>query len=92
MQTPIQDDVFELIEVFVRANFLDRSDDQTLTRTSPLLEWGILTSMNTAILMGYIRETFGVSIPPMNITAENFHDLQSIGDMVTALLPADVQS
>jgi acyl carrier protein len=52
-----------------------------------LLEWGILTSMNTAILLTYLREQFGVIIPPMSITASNFRDLQSISAMVTDLLP-----
>ena len=79
------DDVSQQIEAFVRSRFLDDSEDQTLTPTSPLLEWGILTSMNTAILLTHIRETFGVTVPPMSITASNFRDLQSISAMVSNL-------
>lgn len=79
------DDVSERIEAFVRNRFLDDSEDQTLTPTSPLLEWGILTSMNTAILLTHIRETFGVVVPPMSITAGNFRNLQSISAMVRDL-------
>lgn len=79
------DDVSERIEAFVRNRFLDDSEDQTLTPTSPLLEWGILTSMNTAILLTHIRDTFGVAVPPMSITASNFRDLQSISAMVRNL-------
>ncbi|HTZ45887.1 MAG TPA: phosphopantetheine-binding protein [Jatrophihabitans sp.] len=84
----MSDEVFDRIESFVRERFLDDSEDQTLTATSPLLEWGILTSMNTAILLTYIRETFGVTVPPMSITSGNFRDLQSISTMVRDLLPA----
>jgi len=84
----VSDEVFDRIESFVRERFLDDSEDQTLTATSPLLEWGILTSMNTAILLTYIRETFGVTVPPMSITSGNFRDLQSISTMVRDLLPA----
>ena len=67
-------------------SFLDESEDQTLTPTSPLLEWGILTSMNTAILLTYIREQFDVAVPPMSITAGNFRDLDSISSMVRGLV------
>jgi peptidyl carrier protein len=84
----LNDDVSERIEHFVRQRFLDDSEDQTLTATSPLLEWGILTSMNTAILLTFIRDAFGVAVPPMSITAGNFRDLQSISAMVRNLLPA----
>jgi acyl carrier protein len=83
----VSDEVFDRIETFVRERFLDDSEDQTLTATSPLLEWGILTSMNTAILLTYIRETFGITVPPMSITSGNFRDLQSISAMVSGLLP-----
>jgi acyl carrier protein len=83
----INDDVAERIEQFVRTRFLDDSEDHTLTATSPLLEWGILTSMNTAILLTFIREDFGVTVPPMAITSRNFCDLQSISQMVRSLLP-----
>lgn len=82
----LQDDVSERIEHFVRQRFLDDSEDHTLTATSPLLEWGILTSMNTAILLTFIRDAFTVTVPPMAITAGNFRDLQSISAMVRNLL------
>ena len=35
----LHDDVSERIEHFVRQRFLDDSEDQTLTASSPLLEW-----------------------------------------------------
>lgn len=85
---PMSDEVSERIEGFVRGRFLDESEDQTLTPTSPLLEWGILTSMNTAILLTYIREQFEVAVPPMSITAGNFRDLECISSMVRGLLAA----
>ena len=44
--------------------------------------------MNTAILLTFIRDAFGVAVPPMSITATNFRDLQSISAMVRNLLPA----
>ncbi len=88
MSELVTSQVSERIEGFIRSRFLDDSEDQTLTTTSPLLEWGILTSMNTAILLVFIREELGTAIPPMSITASNFRDVESISAMVRNLLPA----
>jgi clorobiocin biosynthesis protein CloN5 len=89
MSGPINAEVAERIDWFVRSRFLDDSEDQALTETSPLLELGILTSMNTAILLAFIREQFEVAVPPMAITAGNFRDLRSISSMVGDLLSAE---
>jgi acyl carrier protein len=86
------DEVYSRIEGFVRERFLDDSEDQALTATSPLLEWGILTSMNTAVLLTYIRDTFGVTVPPISITSGNFRDLRSITAMVHELLPTPAKA
>jgi acyl carrier protein len=49
---------------------------------TPLLEWGILNSVSTVQLIGFIRERFDVHVPPEEIAGRNFRDLRSI----TALL------
>eukprot|EP00166_Cyanidium_caldarium_P005965 ctg_7643.g788 len=37
--------------------------DDELNDQTPLLEWGVLNSMNIVKLMVYIRDEMGVSIP-----------------------------
>jgi acyl carrier protein len=56
-----------------------------LTPNSPLLEWGILNSLNTVRLIGFLREEFDVEVPPMQITARYFKDLNSVADLVLSL-------
>nr|2N5H_A Chain A, Peptidyl carrier protein PltL [Pseudomonas protegens Pf-5]2N5I_A Chain A, Peptidyl carrier protein PltL [Pseudomonas protegens Pf-5] len=58
----------------------DELDDQT-----PLLEWGILNSMNIVKLMVYIRDEMGVSIPSTHITGKYFKDLNAISRTVEQL-------
>lgn len=80
-----RDQVIAELDRYVRDTFLDGDEDEGLTPQSPLLEWGVLNSMNTALLMTHVREHYGVLVPPTHITASNFRDLESIAGMVVGL-------
>lgn len=80
--------VVEELDRYVRQQFLDGDQDEALTPDSPLLEWGVLNSMNTALLMAHVHETYGVVIPPTAITAKHFRDLNSVADLVLDLRSA----
>lgn len=70
---------------FVEERLLSEPDSQGLAPDTPLLEWGILTSMNTAQLLTYIRDELGTNIPPTELTGTNFQSLDSITDLVLTL-------
>jgi len=82
---PNRDDVCRLIGTYISEQFLDGSEDSGLKPDSPLLEWGVLNSMNTALLLAYIRNELGVTVPSTSITGRHFRDLNSITDMVCGL-------
>ena len=73
------------LTAYVRATFLGGDDDTALTPQSPLLEWGVLTSMNTALLLTHVRQTYGVDVPPSAITAKHLRDTDSIAALVREL-------
>jgi acyl carrier protein len=73
------------IEEFVRTQLLDGDRSTELTATSPLLEWGVLNSMNIARLLTFIRERLGVHVPPQHIVGANFRDLHSVADLTVSL-------
>ena len=52
---------------------------------TPLLEWGILNSVSTVELIGFIRERFQVDVPPEEIAGINFRDLRSITRLLAQL-------
>jgi acyl carrier protein len=79
------DRVADELERYVRANFLDGDEDEGLSRTTPLLQWGVLNSMNTALLLTHIRDHLGVDVPPTELNGSNFRDLDSITDLVVGL-------
>lgn len=52
---------------------------------TPLLEWGILTSISTVQLIGFIREEFQIDVPPEEVLGSNFKDLRSICKLLIQL-------
>ncbi|MEV0225002.1 phosphopantetheine-binding protein [Streptomyces sp. NPDC050704] len=82
---PNRDDVSRLIGAYISEQFLDGDEDSGLKPDSPLLEWGVLNSMNTSLLLAYIRNELGVTVPSTSITGRHFRDLNSITDMVYGL-------
>lgn len=52
---------------------------------TPLLEWGILNSISTVQLIGFIREQFQLEVPPEAVAGRNFKDLRSISQLLAQL-------
>lgn len=77
------------LQTYVGQRFIDEDSRAELTPTTPLLEWGILTSMNTAILLTHIRENYGVHVPPQEVTGRNLASIDSLAELLTRLLRAD---
>jgi acyl carrier protein len=75
---------------FVRSTLLDGKDVPDFSTTTPLLDWGLLNSIETTRLVAYIREEFGVRVPPTDMVSKHFKDIDSIADLVTSLRTATV--
>ena len=58
-------------------------DDRELTPTSPLLEWGVINSIEIIKLLGFIHTTFGVRVPEGELTASSFKNLESMTQLIT---------
>jgi peptidyl carrier protein len=70
---------------FIRERFLDDDADSDLNEGTPLVDWGLLNSMNTAELLSFIHTEFARTIPPASVTKQNFKNVDSITAMVLAL-------
>ncbi|MFW6722506.1 acyl carrier protein [Streptomyces sp. MAR4 CNY-716] len=79
------DEISEKISAYIKERFLSGDQNKELENSTPLLEWGVLNSMNTALLLMYIRDELGVVVPPQGIVADNFKDIDSITQMVVDL-------
>jgi acyl carrier protein len=77
----------EQLTSYIEENFLGGSEASRIQPDTPLLEWGVLNSMNTAMLLSHIRNHLGVTVPPAYITGRHFKNVASIADLVYELSP-----
>lgn len=82
---PNSHEVTDQVIAFIRRTFLQGDPKNELNETTPLLEWGILTSMNTVQLINFVRENFSVTVPPERINGRDFKNASSIAAMVLDL-------
>jgi clorobiocin biosynthesis protein CloN5 len=67
---------------FVRESFLAGDPEGELDVDTPLLELGILNSLNTALLVAHLGERFGVNVPLIDVTATTFKSVRSLSGLV----------
>lgn len=84
------DEVATRIRTFIGETFLDGDPKGELHDTTPLLEWGVLNSMNSALLLNFLREEMGVHVPLAEINEKNFRAVQAISKLVTGLMAVPV--
>lgn len=68
---------------FLRERFVDPDDE--LTGSTPLLETGVLNSVATAALIAFLRDEFGVRVPPDKVSGRYFRTVDRIADLVVTL-------
>ena len=56
--------------------------DIGLDETTPLLEWGIINSLEIVRLLSFIRKQFAVDISTEKLVADSFTSVSSIADLV----------
>lgn len=67
---------------FIKERFLDGDPQGEIDRTSPLNEWGILNSLNSAILLNHIHNDLAASVSLERIDPRAFSSVSSIADML----------
>ena len=77
-----REDVVTAVSGFIKDRFLSGDPDGELTDDTNLLQLGILDSLNTAMLMTFIRDELGVAVPLELISAGNFKTVSAIASMV----------
>jgi acyl carrier protein len=78
------DETLRVLKDFLEERFLPEGETG-LEPASPLLEWGILTSLTTTELISFISERFRLTVPPEQIVGSNFKNLDAVTRMVLSL-------
>lgn len=85
------DEVTPRIMKFISESFLEGDPKGELTETTPLLEWDVLNSMNSALLLNFLREELHVDVPLASINAANFRTVAAISLLVSGLTADSVE-
>lgn len=75
------DDVLATLKEYIIHTVLDDAEVE-IDASTPLLEWGIMNSLEIVRLVNFLKQTYDVTIPPNKLTGENFSNLASITKLV----------
>ncbi|HVU67469.1 MAG TPA: acyl carrier protein [Ktedonobacteraceae bacterium] len=74
-------EVFEQLRTYIVEQVLD-GKHLDVDETTPLLEWGVINSIEIMRLLTFIRKQFAIDVPPVLMVADNFVDLNALTDVV----------
>lgn len=76
------DEMTQILLDYVRREYLEEDDDQSLTETTLLISGGIVDSFSMVSLKRFIEKKYSVSIPNADATPEAFDTVKSIVALV----------
>ena len=81
-----RDEIMKQLKIYVAEQVLD-GKDIGLDETTPLLEWGIINSLEMVKLLRFIHQQFSIDIPTEKLVADSFTDVVSIANLVLEQMP-----
>ena len=75
-------------KAYILAEFLPGEDASTLTDETPLLSGGILDSISTVKLVGFLEDTYGVEFAAHEIGEDHLDSLDRLARLVQGKLGA----
>jgi acyl carrier protein len=84
-------DIRNLILEFIAGELLEQ-DAGDLDQHTPLLEWGVLDSLNMVALLSFIESRFGVVIPDDDVVPQNFFTVAAIEALIVERNEIEVQA
>ncbi len=84
--TDRRDEVKQATKEFILKEFLPGEDPAKLLETTPLLSGGILDSISTVKLVGFLEDGYGIEFQAHEISEDHLDTLVSVADLVQAKL------
>jgi len=74
-------DIKQAVREQVISEFMDGQGDK-LTDETRLVEEEIIDSLGIFLMLGFIKERFGIEVDPEDVTLENFASVNTIVDLI----------
>jgi len=81
--THTEAEIIAATRAFILSEFLPGEDESELTAETPLLSSGILDSISTVQLVGFLEDTYGVEFQAHEISEDHLDTLASVARLVT---------
>ena len=78
----------DALKDYISEDVLD--DDTSLGYDDDLLTTGLLDSIGVMRLIAFIEETFGIQVPPEDVTIDRFRSVSAIAEYLDTRREADV--
>ncbi len=75
-------DIGAEVRAFILHEFLPGESPDELTATTPLITGGIIDSVSTLKLVGFVEETFGIELAAYEVDAEKLDTIELIEKLV----------
>ena len=77
-----QAEIVAATRAFILREFLQGEEESELTEETPLLSSGILDSISTVQLVGFLEDTYGVEFQAHEISEDHLDTLASVARLV----------
>jgi acyl carrier protein len=78
------DPIIATVRDYIAREFLQPDDRDSLTASTPLVTGGILDSLASLNLVGFLEKQFGIKIQPHEVNVDNLDTLTAIAALVKA--------
>jgi acyl carrier protein len=82
------DSIARTIRDFVVTNFLFGQDSASLTETQSFLENGIVDSTGVLELVGFLEQTYSITVEDRELLPENLDSIQNVAQFISRKLGA----
>jgi acyl carrier protein len=76
------DNIEAVVKEFILSEFLPDEAPDALTDTTPLQTTGILDSIATLRLVGFLESRFNISIPPHEMNVDHLNSIANVAQLV----------
>ena len=83
-----RDEVVRELTAYV-VNRILQGDARGLDEHTPIIEWGLLNSLELMRLLSFIHQRFGVRLAPNAAVSRSFGSLGAVADLVVSTLAAE---
>ncbi len=83
---PSLEDIMRTVKEYILREFLPEENPDDLTESAPLVSGGVLDSIASLKLVGFLEQEYGIEVQSHEVDIDNLDTLALIADLVQSKL------